>query len=126
MEKICNVTDLDAAILTLENVQKNDKAKLKEQFNYTYESLKPLNFIKDILKNASESDDLKESILNNSIGLTAGYFSKLMFESSSKSPIKKIVGNAVLFGFKKIIENNSDVILLFLDKILVKITRKKQ
>ena len=126
MEKICNVTDLDAAILNLENVQKNDKAKLKEQFNYTYESLKPLNFIKDILKNASESDDLKESILNNSIGLTAGYFSKLMFESSSKSPIKKIVGNAVLFGFKKIIENNSDVILLFLDKILVKITRKKQ
>lgn len=126
MEKICNVTDLDAAILNLENVQKNDKAKLKEQFNYTYESLKPLNFLKDILKNASESDDLKESILNNSIGLTAGYFSKLMFESSSKSPIKKIVGNAVLFGFKKIIENNSDVILLFLDKILVKITRKKQ
>ena len=126
MEKICNVTDLDAAILNLENVQKNDKAKLKEQFNYTYESLKPLNFLKDILKNASESDDLKESILNNSIGLTAGYFSKLMFESSSKSPIKKIVGNAVLFGFKKIIENNSDVILLFLDKILAKITRKKQ
>ena len=126
MEKICNVTDLDAAILNLENVQKNDKAKLKEQFNYTYESLKPLNFLKDILKNASESDDLKESILNNSIGLTAGYFSKLMFESSSKSPIKKIVGNAVLFGFKKIIENNSDVILLFLDKILAKVTRKKQ
>jgi hypothetical protein len=125
MEKINTITDLDRAILLLESKQAIEEKELKEQFQLTYESLKPLNILKNVFKKAAESNDLKENIVNNSIGLTVGYLSKMMFEKTTKSPIKKILGNVVLFGVTKIVENNTEFIMLLLDKLLKKINQKK-
>lgn len=126
MEKIYSLSDLNNAILLLESKQAVEEMKLKEQFQLTYESLKPLNILKNIFKQASKSEDLKENIINNSIGLTAGYLSKMMFEKTTNSPLKKIFGTIVLFSVKKIVENNTELIMSLADKFLGKISRKKQ
>ena len=125
MEKIYTITDLENAILNLEIKQDLEKVKLKEQFFYTYESLKPLNILKNILRSASESEDVKGSIINNSIGLTADYISKKIFGKSTNSPLKTIFGNVILFSVKKIVENNTEVVMVLLDRLLAKISRKK-
>ena len=118
MEKIYSETDLNNAILLLESKQAVEEMKLKEQFLLTYESLKPLNIIKNIFKQASESDDLKENIINNSISLTAGYLSKVVFEKAANSPIKKLFVNVVMFSVKKMVINNTEVIKLIVNKFL--------
>lgn len=125
MEKIYSVTDLNNTILLLESKQTLEEIALKEQFQRTYESLKPLNIIKNIFKQASESDDLKENIINNSIGLTAGYLSKFIFEKATKFPLKQFFGDIVMLNIKKIVTNNPEVIKLLVNKMLLIISSKK-
>lgn len=123
MEKIYSETDLDRAIELLEGKQALEEMKLKEQFHLTYESLKPLNILKNIFKQASDSDDLKDSIINNSIGLTAGYISKIVFQKSSNSPLKKLFGDIILIGINKIVANHPETIKLLVNRFLQIINR---
>ena len=50
MEKIYSEIDLNIAILQLESKQAEEEKLLKEQFQHTYESIKPINIIKNIFK----------------------------------------------------------------------------
>ena len=126
MENIQSVTDLNNAILFLENKQAHEEMKLKEQFHLTYESLKPLNIVKNIFKKTVESNDLKDNIVNSSIGISAGYISKMVFQKLATNPLKSILGNFVLFGVKKVMENNADVIKVVVHNIIEKIKSRKQ
>ncbi|HEY6438123.1 MAG TPA: hypothetical protein VIY47_16145, partial [Ignavibacteriaceae bacterium] len=71
-------------------------------------SLKPLNLIKNTFKQATGSADLKENLLNTSVGLTAGYLSKIIFEGVSKNPLKKLLGSALMFGITNIVAKNPE------------------
>lgn len=125
MEKIYSETDLNSAILLLESKQAVEEMKLKEQFHLTYESLKPINILKNIFKQAAESDDLKENIINNSIGLAVGYLSKIIVEKAANSPLKKLFGDIVMFNIKKMVANNPDVINTLVNRFLQLISSKK-
>ena len=59
MGTITNITELNAAILLLENKQAQEAILLKEQFNLTYESIKPINFIRSTLKELVTAPDFK-------------------------------------------------------------------
>lgn len=119
MKKIYTEIDLNSAILLLESKQLDEEMRLKEQFHVTYESLKPINIIKSIFKQTSKSDDLKENIINNSISLTAGYLSKIVFEKvASSSPFKKLFGSIIMFSVNKIIENNPEAFKWMFNKII--------
>ncbi len=126
MGKIYSETDLNNAIQLLEGKQAEEEMKLKEQFHLTYESLKPINIIKNIFKQANESDDLKENIINNSISLTVGFLSKIAFKKAANSPLKYIFGNVVMFSINKIVANNPEVIKLLVNRFLQIIGSKKQ
>ena len=125
MENIYSETDLNNAIQLLENNQALEGMMLKEQFHSTYESLKPLNILKNVFKQASESEDLKESIKNNSIGLALGYISKIAFEKMAKSPIKKLLGSIILLNVKRVVANNPEIIKLLTGRFLQIISSKK-
>ncbi|WP_372795377.1 hypothetical protein [Lutibacter sp.] len=125
MGKIYSETDLKSAIQLLESKQAVEEMELKEQFHLTYESLKPLNIIKNIFSQASKSDDLKENIINNTISLTAGYISKITFEKGAKSPLKKLFGSVVMFSVNKIVANNPEAIKLLVNRFLQVISSKK-
>lgn len=125
MEKLYSEIDLNLAILQLESKQQAEEKMLKEQFDLTYESIKPINIIKNIFKETTESVDLKDNILNTSVGLTAGYLSKIVFEKLANSPLKKLLGSIVMFSVKKTIANNPEVVKILANGFLNIISSKK-
>ncbi|HEY6503714.1 MAG TPA: hypothetical protein VIZ28_07070 [Chitinophagaceae bacterium] len=110
MQKINTATSLRNAILELEMRQANEGKILKEQFHIAYESLKPLNLIKNTFKQAAGSVALKENLLNTSVGLTAGYLSKILFEGVSHNPLKKLLGSALMFGITNLVTKNPETL----------------
>lgn len=128
MQKINSGASLRDAILRLESQQADEEIMLREQYHLTYESIKPVNLIKSIFRQAVESRDLKDNLLNTSVGLTAGYFSKILFQGLTKSPLKKLLGTAIMFGITNVIAKNPEAVKSFgngfLKMILSKLDKK--
>ena len=110
MQKITSQSALKLAILQLEQKQEEEGRILKEQFKLTYNSLKPANILLGAIKDLSSSTLLKDNILNSSVSLGAGYASKMLFQGIVSSPIKKILGSALMFGVTKLVSKNPDFI----------------
>lgn len=124
MREIYTIADLNAAIEALEAQQAEEGEQLKQQFRLTYESVKPVNLIKNIFKEATESSDLKTNILNTVAGLTMGIVSKKVFVNLSSSPVKRLLGNAILFGVTNLVSKNPRIVNSWLDAILARIRKK--
>lgn len=124
MREIHTDADLRAAIEQLEIKQAEEEQQLKEQFRLTYESVKPINLIKSTFQEAAHSTELKNNLLNTALGLATGYVSKSIFMRLSGSPLKKLLGNALLFGVTNVISKNPRIGSALFDGIL-KIIRKK-
>ena len=110
MEKINSTAQLKAAIFDLETRQNNEGKILKEQYIVAYESIKPVNLIKSTFKEVAASPDLKDELLNTSIGLAAGYLSKMLFQGASHSPLRKLFGTVLMFGITNAVAKHPEVI----------------
>ena len=89
-----NETDLlDQMILTLKIKKSDEFDSLKEQFQITYESIKPLNLIKNAFIDCTEAPALKNNLLNTLISLSTGYLSKKIIVGKTHNPIKRILGS---------------------------------
>jgi hypothetical protein len=110
MANINSEQELKDAILQLESKRTDEGKELKEQFFIAYESIKPINLIKSTFKEAAASTDIQDNILTTSVGLTAGYLSKKIFEGTSHSPLKKLFGTALLFGVTQAVAKNPEAI----------------
>lgn len=110
MQTINSASDLRDAILLLEVKQAEEEKMLREQFQLTYESIKPINLIKNTLKEVVHSGDLKDNILSTSVGLTAGYLSKVLFEIVTPSPLRKLLGTALMFGITNLVAKHPEAV----------------
>jgi hypothetical protein len=110
MQQINSTTNLRDAILKLESAQAQEGKILKEQFQLAYESVKPINLIKNTFKEVTASQSLKENLLNTAVGITAGYLSKKLVEGTSDSPFKKLLGTALMFGITNAVAKNPDAV----------------
>ncbi len=110
MQTIITESDLRFAILQLESKQAEESAILKAQFLVAVESIKPINLIKSVFTEAVESEDLQHNLVNSSIGLSAGYITKILFQGISHSPLRKFLGTALMFGIKNIVAQNPEAI----------------
>jgi len=108
MRKINSATALREAICKLEIEHAEEGRQLKAQFQLVYESVKPINMIKNTFKDAIASPGLKDTILNTSVGLVTGYLSKLLFVNVSHNPLRKILGLALQFGVTKLVAKNPE------------------
>ncbi|HEX7412780.1 MAG TPA: hypothetical protein VF411_01955 [Bacteroidia bacterium] len=126
MQKIKTANDLKAAIQQLEIKQAYELVLLKEQFNTTYESLKPLNLIKNTFREAVSSPKVKNSLLATTIGLAGGYLSKKLMVGASKNPIKKIVGTLLELGVANVASKNSETIKWVADKLINFLSKKER
>lgn len=102
--------ELNEAIHQLEKKQAVERQLLKEQFHDAYESVKPINLIKNTIKEISETKDLKDHIINTALGLSAGYLSKMIFVGMSKNPMKKMLGNALMIGISNLVIKHPEVV----------------
>jgi len=117
MEPIKTQHELRAAILRLEYQQAEEGRALKEQFQTAYNSVKPANIILNTLKDLGDSDFIKDGILNTSVGFGTGYLSKMLFQGVVNSPIKKLLGSALMFGITNVVAKNPDGIKAMAKKI---------
>ncbi|MDD2412662.1 MAG: hypothetical protein RBS19_02535 [Bacteroidales bacterium] len=113
MKKPNPISQLQEKILLLEAKQQNDKVLLKEQFKLSFESLKPLNLVKDAFNELTNLSGFGGETLGTSLGIAAGYFSKKIVVGSSKNPFKKILGSIVQAGVTSYVMNNTDQIKSF-------------
>lgn len=102
--------NLKQTILQLELKQAVELKLLREQLHLTYESIKPINLVRNTFKEVVASEDLTDNIVNTSVGLAAGYVSKTLFEKASHSPFRKLLGTALLFGVTNLVSKNPQTI----------------
>lgn len=110
MHNIVTESDLRNAILVLESKQAGEKVMLKQQLQATYESVKPINLIRSTLMEAAQSPDMKDNLVNSTIGISAGYLTKVLFQGFSGGPIRKILGTAIMFGIKNLVAHNPQAV----------------
>jgi hypothetical protein len=110
MQKIKNVTDLEIAIRQLEFKQAAEWPILKNQFQNTFESLKPLNVLKNTFKEFTSLPDMKDSIIGTSAGLTAGFLSKALVSGVSHNPIVRLLGTVLQLGVTNVVSRNPEAI----------------
>lgn len=106
MEKLNARETLKASILELEQRRDSQGRMLKEQVHSTFDTLRPINLIKNTLKDIAGSGELKGNMVNTSVGLTVGYVAKILFQGFSKSPVRRIIGSALMFGVTNLVSKN--------------------
>jgi hypothetical protein len=100
---ITAAADLKNAIHQLEQKQVHEWLLLKAQSLTTYEGLKPLNVLKNTLREASISIDVKDSLLVRTMGLTAGYLSRVLVAGSLLNPVKGVFGMLLQAGISAVV-----------------------
>lgn len=107
MQQISTAADLKLAISELEARSFHQELELRHAANAAFESLNPLNILKNTFKSAVKSPDLGKSFLKNAFGLAVGILSKKIFVRGSKNVFKKVVGNIVEIGVAKAVADNA-------------------
>jgi len=99
---------LKEEIIFLQDQQTLELILLEEHFRQIAESLKPINLLKSTLKETITAPQLKENAVSTTIGLAAGYLSKLLFINVSRNPLIKILGTVLQFTFTKMVAKNPE------------------
>ena len=110
MEKIQSLSEHEDAIKLLTLKKAEDEQLLKELFYMSYENVKPINMIKNLFKEPIASQNIKDSLLTTSVGLGAGYLSKLLFQGAVRVPFKNFIGNALMMGVENLIAKNPGIV----------------
>lgn len=126
MQKITSIEELRKSILLLEIKQANEAALLKEELKTTYESLKPVNLIKNALCEITSAPDFHGNILNASMSIAAGYLSKKIAIGSTHNPIKQLLGSILQMGVTKLVSKNTDGIRSGAGHLINNVLSKKE
>jgi len=121
MKKAKASISLKQLILVKETEHFVEGKLLKEHFHRTYESLKPINIIKNTFKEIISAPDLKTNLVDAAIGFTTGFVAKKIFTGRSHNPLTKLVGNILEMVIAGKVAKNADEIKLIGSIILKKI-----
>ena len=130
MQNISSADTLRRAIVSLEQKQIEEGQLLKEQFFIAYESLKPVNVLRNAIHEfTATSSELRENIIQTAIGIVSGYLSRIMVVRSSKNPFLRLAGLVVQYGITNLVSNNTDalkkVTLHFIQKLTAVFRQEK-
>jgi hypothetical protein len=110
MQNITSAAELKDAIQLLEAEQSIKGQLLREQLFLTYESLKPVNLLRNALKEISSTPYLIDNISGTAMGLLGGFLSKKIFVGASGNVIRKLIGSVLQFGVTNLVAQNSEII----------------
>ncbi len=102
---INNRKELSVAIGLLENEVEEQGQLLGGQVNVVYDSFRPVNIARDLVKEVVTSDEFRSNLLTATIGTTTGYVAKRLFVRSKKNMLKMLAGNFLQYGIANIITN---------------------
>jgi hypothetical protein len=110
MENQYTAETLKEAIKKLEIKQAEEGQLVKEQLLLTYENLKPVNILKNIVKDVYSSENYMQDFVEIIAGMTSGFITKKIVVGSSKNPLLKLVGLAIQFGITTLVSKKFIVI----------------
>jgi hypothetical protein len=95
---------------------------LKEHFHAVYDSLKPINLIKNTLSEAITSPDIRNNLFNAAIGFGTGYIAKKLIIKRPDGLIENIEGNMLQLLVAAKVTDNADEIRSVIKTIFYKLT----
>jgi hypothetical protein len=122
MEKIKSIQELKSAIYQLENEELIKRILVKDQIITLSESLRPINILKDTLKDARTDTELKTTAIDNAIGFVSGAAIRKIVMGKSHNPLRNLVGMVL----EKLVERNAEGIRTVADNILEKIVNHRK
>ena len=126
MQKIKPSDTLNSAILLLEIKREEELVILKEQFQITYESLKPINLLKNTFSELTHSPDFKNGVGSSVIGIATGFLTRKILLRQSRNPIKRLLGVVLQTLVTNFAAKNSDKIKSTGEFLLNAITTKRK
>ena len=128
MDNITTVEGLRNAIKALEIEQEAKEQILRERFHTVYDSLRPINIIKDTLKDlfSISSSSIAENLSGTAFGEGVGMLLKRLFIGSSGNVFRKLAGTLLQLGITNIASKKSDVIISAGQSLLQRLLRKKE
>ena len=108
MNKINHTETLQEAILLLKLQQSGQLDQLKEQYQYTYESLKPINIIKRTFTQLTSTAEFKGNVVSNLIGIGTGYLTKKVLVGSTNNIFKKVFGTVLQLAITNIVTKKTE------------------
>jgi hypothetical protein len=124
--KITTASELDVAILELEERRKTQEQDLIEHFNITYESLKPMNLLKGAIADITGSEEIRDKVINAAVGVGTGLLTRKILMGKSPSLFRKIIGGAAEFGIANFVGSHMDNIKEFVSSTFDKFFHKKE
>ena len=110
MQNTSTSAELKFAIQLLENQCLLKEQQLKQQFELTYNSLKPINIIKNTIQDVTSSPIFTDSILGTVIGLASGYVTKKIAVGTSHNLFRKIIGSFLQVGVSTAVSTHPETI----------------
>ena len=126
MQNINYTEELKKSIEILEDEQNLNRYLLKEQFITTYESLKPVNLLKNTLNEVISSPDLMDNLLGTLVGMSTGYLSRKIVVGTSGNVFRKLIGSVLQLGVTNIIAQHPDAIKSVGQFVIERVFRKKE
>lgn len=108
MNTLTPTEKINNAITILEQRQSKQLQEIKIQFDCLIDTTKPINIIKNTLKDFSNTSDAKLSIVDSIKNIALGYISRKFFvDDSSSNLIKKVSGYALQFAVTNFLTKNN-------------------
>lgn len=124
MRQLKSTEELRAAILELQAKRTEEATMMKERLHQTIEGLKPANLLKSAVHEVQSSPQLQDQLLTTGVALSAGQLSKFMFQRTSNSPFKRLIGAAIMLGVTNVIAQNPQVVKN-IGLVLVNLVKKR-
>lgn len=121
MEKISTSLELKNAIIKLEAEQDANLQILKYEVFVVYDSLKPVNLLKNSIRDFTTSPYLLDDVIGAVSSFASGFLSRKIIEGKSNNPLRKLIGIIVQFGVTNVVAQNADSIKDFVRYIFSQI-----
>lgn len=120
MEKQYTAESLKKTIAELEVQQEEQGQLLKEELNNIIGNLKPINIVKNLLKEFYSSENVLDELINTAVSVTSGFVTKKIVIGKSKNQLLKLVGLALQFGMTTVIAKKFQVLKQNINKIVAR------
>lgn len=107
MKKTNETDTLNELIILQQQQYHTDLWRLKEQFHIAYESVKPINLIKNLVHDVTTSPEIKEDVVGNIMGLVTGFVSRKFLVNHDSGTFKKILATIAQFAIGNAVSKHS-------------------
>ena len=99
---------LKERIKQLEYQQTEALSEIKLEFSNIYESVKPMNIIKNTLESSLNMPEIKDKLIDSLLGLATGFVTKKILVKNGDTAMGKVLGTVVQFAVAALVAKNSD------------------